>query len=133
MGRTNRSARQAGSRFERLAADYAALRLGDSSIDRQIKMGARDVGDIRGLRIGGKRLVLETKDYGGRLEVPKWLREAEAERGNADAEYGAVLAKRMGVLADARNISRMGDQLVLMTYDTLLAICAGGRDLLEDI
>lgn len=48
MSRSRRTAKDAGTRFERLVADYLAGRLG-ADIDRQVKTGSRDTGDIRGV------------------------------------------------------------------------------------
>lgn len=123
MGRTRRSAKQAGSSFERLMADYFAWALSDDRIDRRVKTGAKDRGDIAGLRMRGKRVVVECKDYGGRHRLPEWLKEAETERGNDDAEYGIVAWKRLGVRDPAK-------QYVTMTAETFMAMVAGGRDLL---
>ena len=123
MGRSRRSAKQAGASFERLMADYFALALDDDRIDRRVKTGAKDRGDIAGLRMRGKRVVVECKDYGGRHRLPEWLDEAETERGNDDAEYGIVAWKRLGVRDPAK-------QYVTMTAETFMAMVAGGRDLL---
>ena len=123
MGRTRRSAKQAGASFERLMADYFAWALDDDRIDRRVKTGAKDRGDIAGLRMRGKRVVVECKDYGGRHRLPEWLDEAETERGNDDAEYGIVAWKRLGVRDPAK-------QYVTMTAETFMAMVAGGRDLL---
>ena len=123
MGRSRRSAKQAGASFERLMADYFALALDDDRIDRRVKTGAKDRGDIAGLRMRGKRVVVECKDYGGRHRLPEWLKEAETERGNDDAEYGVVAWKRLGVRDPAK-------QYVTMTAETFMAMVAGGRDLL---
>ena len=123
MGRSRRSAKQAGASFERLMADYFAWALSDDRIDRRVKTGAKDRGDIAGLRMRGKRVVVECKDYGGRHRLPEWLDEAETERGNDDAEYGIVAWKRLGVRDPAK-------QYVTMTAETFMAMVAGGRDLL---
>ena len=123
MGRSRRSAKQAGASFERLMADYFALALDDDRIDRRVKTGAKDRGDIAGLRMRGKRVVVECKDYGGRHRLPEWLEEAETERGNDDAEYGIVAWKRRGVADPA-------EQYITMTAETFMAMVAGGRDLL---
>ena len=123
MGRTRRSAKQAGASFERLMADYFAWALSDDRIDRRVKTGAKDRGDIAGLRMRGKRIVVECKDYGGRHRLPEWLDEAETERGNDDAEFGIVAWKRLGVRDPAK-------QYVTMTAETFMAMVAGGRDLL---
>lgn len=81
MSRSRRTARDAGTRFERLVADYLAGRLG-ADIDRQVKTGSHDTGDIRGVSVAGRGIAIECKDYQGRHELPKWLREAETERRN---------------------------------------------------
>lgn len=122
MPRNRRSAKKAGSSFERSMADFLKSVLGDDGIDRQVKTGAKDTGDIRGVYLHGKRVVIECKDYGGRHRLPEWLEEADVERGNADAEYGVVAWKRRGVADPA-------EQYLTMTVATFAAMCAGGRDL----
>ena len=62
MGRSRRSAKQAGASFERLMADYFAWALSDDRIDRRVKTGAKDRGDIAGVRLRGERVVIECKD-----------------------------------------------------------------------
>lgn len=123
MGRSRRSAKQAGASFERLMADYFALALDDDRIDRRVKTGAKDRGDIAGVRLRGERVVIECKDYGGRHRLPEWLKEADVERGNDDAAYGVVVWKRRGTADPAK-------QYVTMTAETFMAMVAGGRDLL---
>ena len=58
MTRTRASAKAAGTRFERLIADTLAAHV-DDRIDRRAKTGARDKGDIGGLRHMGGRVVIE--------------------------------------------------------------------------
>lgn len=117
MSRTNASARKAGSTFERSIADYLAAEI-DSRIDRRVKTGNKDRGDIGGLRCWGEPLVIECKDYGGRLMPGPWLGEAQLEAGNADAAAGIVTAKRRGVTAPAR-------QYVLMEVQDLAWLLTG--------
>lgn len=69
----------------------------------------------------GGRIVIEVKNYGGRLMPGPWTAEAETERGNDDALAGIVIAKRRGT-------TRPGDQYVLMTVDNLTALLTGNRD-----
>lgn len=108
MTRSRQSAKQAGSGFERLIADDLAATV-DDRIDRRVKTGAADKGDIANVRtVDGRRIVLECKDYGGRYHVSEWLREAETERINDNATAGIVVAKRRGT----RNPD---DQVVFMT------------------
>ena len=119
MARSRTSAKQAGARFERIVADYLASHV-DDRIDRRVKTGALDRGDIGGLRHMGGRVVLELKDYGGRLQPGPWINEAEIERGNDDALLGAVVAKRRGTTDPA-------EQYVLMTLGDLVALLTGTR------
>jgi hypothetical protein len=118
--RNRASAKAAGSRMERLVADYLAEHV-DDRVDRRVKNGAKDKGDIGGLRHMGGRVVVEVKDYGGRLQAGPWLGEAETERGNDDALAGLVVAKR------ARHAAPE-DQVVLLTLGELVALLTGNRD-----
>lgn len=119
MGRSRASAKAAGSRFERTIADYLAEHV-DDRIDRRVKTGSKDRGDIGGVRHLGQRLVLEAKDYGGRFNVGPWLGEAEVERGNDDAGVGLVVAKRRGT-------AQPGEQVVMMTLADLVSLITGER------
>ena len=119
MSRTRASAKAAGARFERTIADHLAAKV-DDRIDRRVKTGAKDRGDIGGLRHMGGRVVIECKDYGGVLKAGPWMNEAEIERGNDDALAGVVIAKRRGT-------SDPADQWVLMTVRELTALLTGER------
>lgn len=119
MSRSRASAKAAGTAFERKVADYLAGNV-DDRIDRRPKTGAKDKGDIGGLRHMGQRVVVEAKDYGGRLLAGPWLNEAEVERGNDDAGVGLVVAKRRGT-------TDPGDQFVLMTLRDLVSLLTGAR------
>jgi hypothetical protein len=119
MPRTNASARAAGARFERVIADALARHV-DDRIDRRVKTGAKDKGDIGGLRHMGQRVVVEIKDYGGRFLLGPWLREVDIERGNDDAAAGVVVIKRRGV-------SDPLEQVVAMTVRDFVALLTGER------
>lgn len=118
MTRNHRSARTAGSRFERSIADCLAA-LVDDRIDRRVKTGSKDRGDIGGLRHMGGRLVAECKDV-TKLALGTWVREAEVERGNDDAIAGLVIHKRRGT-ADPL------EQYVTCTVRDLVALLTGER------
>jgi len=120
MGRSRASAKAAGSSFETLVANYLATAI-DDRIERRRLTGAKDRGDIAGLRVAGKRVVVECKNYGGRLEASAWLNEAEVERVNDQALAGFVVAKRRGT-------TRPEDQIVLMTLHNLTALLIGHRN-----
>ena len=119
MSRSRASAKAAGARFERMVADYLAEHV-DDRIDRRVKTGAKDRGDIGGLRHMGGRIVVEAKDYGGRLLLGPWLREVEIERGNDDAIAGVLAIKR-------RATADPGDQVIAMTLRDLVALLTGER------
>lgn len=120
MTRSRASAKAAGTRFETSIAAYLAIYV-DDRIERRAKTGARDRGDLSGVRApSGGRVVVEAKDYGGRLQPGSWIGEAETERGNDDALAGVVVAKRRGV-------TDPGAQYVLMTVRDLVAVLTGIR------
>lgn len=118
MSRTRASAKQAGTRFERLIADTLAEHL-DDRIDRRVKTGARDKGDIAGVRHHGHRITIEVKDV-SRTNLGGWINEAETERGNDDGLAGIVIHKRRAHGAGL-------DQYVTMTVRDLLALMTGER------
>lgn len=120
--RNRKSARDAGARFERAQADWLAARLDDDRIDRRVKRGAQDRGDITGVRtIRGGRVVVELKNT-ARTDLSGWLREAEAERGNDDAVVGVVMHKKTGTTDPA-------EQYVTMTAESFARLLEGGIDL----
>lgn len=120
MARSRQSARQAGTATERGLANYLAVALADDRIDRRAKTGAKDRGDIAGLRIhGGQRLVIEVKDC-ARLDLAGWTAQAHTEAGNDDALAGVVVHKRRGTTDPGR-------WYVTCTVDDLLALLTGQR------
>jgi len=119
MTRSRATARKAGPAFERLIADYLKERLGDDRIDRRVKTGNKDRGDIGGVLFHGHRLVIECKNV-MKLALPAWTREAEVERGNDDALAGVVVHKRHGS-------GKPGEQWVTMTVDQLIALITEER------
>lgn len=114
MRRNLRSAKTAGSRFERLIADHLDARLYGLHVDRQVKTGARDSGDIAGVHLAGKRIAIECKNV-TRMDLPKWTREAHAEAGNIGGAAGLVIHKRHGN-------GKPEDQWVTMTVTDLVTI-----------
>lgn len=104
-----------GTRLERQAADYLAEVLNDDRIDRMPLHGKGDRGDIAGIRtVLGERVVIECKNH-NRLELAQWVKEAETERGNADAHAAVVVHKRRGKGDPA-------DQYVTMTLRDLAVL-----------
>jgi hypothetical protein len=131
LTRNRQSAKTIGARTERLTADYLAATLGDDRIDKRPKTGAKDRGDIAGLRaFTGQRIVIEVKDCQHEtctkckritgLKLPEWTNEANTEAGNDDALVGIVVSKRHGR-------TNPGQWWVHMTVDDLCALLTGQR------
>lgn len=110
--------RQKGSTFERSIADYLAKHV-DDRIDRRVKNGNKDRGDIAGLRHLGQRIVLECKNT-AKMALGGWATEAEIERGNDDALAGLIVHKRHGK-------GQPQDQWVTLTVGELVALLTGDR------
>ena len=119
MARTRKSARNAGGTFERSIADYLAATLDDDRIDRRVKRGSKDRGDLAGLRIHGKRIVAECKNV-MKMALGPWAAEAEIERGNDDALCAVIIHKRHGK-------GKPEDQWVTLTVKDFAAILCGER------
>lgn len=122
MARTRASAKTAGSTFERLIADTLATHI-DDRIDRRVKTGAKDKGDIGGIRLSpalrGGRVVVEAKNC-AKMALGPWATEAELERGNDDAVAAVIAHKRHGK-------GQGLDQWATMTLRDLIAILTGER------
>ena len=118
MTRSRKSAKAAGARFERVIADWLAVHV-DDRIDRRVKTGSNDKGDLGGWRFAGRRIVAELKDC-ARHDLSGWLHEAEVERGNDSADVALVIFKRRGT-------TDPGDQYVLTTLRDIVALTTGER------
>lgn len=123
MSRSRASARKAGTALESMVAAYLALHV-DDRIERRAKTGAKDRGDISGLRHMGERVVIECKST-ARTELGVWAAEAELERRNDDANAALIVHKRHGK-------GRPGDQWVTCTLADLVALLNGNRDHITD-
>lgn len=123
MARTRASAKQAGSRFETLVANYLNEHV-DDRIERRAKTGAKDRGDISGLRHMGERVVVECKNT-SKMSLATWAREADIERSNDDALAGVVAHKRHGK-------GQPQDQWVSMSLGEFVALLTGSREHLEE-
>lgn len=109
------AAKAAGTRFETLIATHLAAVV-DDRIERRRQSGSKDRGDIASVRDSlGRRVVVECKDYAGRLLPAEWTREAQTERDNDNAVAGVVVAKRRGT-------TEPGQQYVLMLVDDFVAL-----------
>ena len=102
-----------GSSFERLIADYLATEI-DDRIDRRVKTGAADKGDIGGLRHHGHRLAVECKNHAA-MNLAGWVTEAQTEAANDGALLGIVVHKRRGK-------GQAGDQYVTLVLSDLVKL-----------
>lgn len=100
MTRSRASAKKAGSTFERVVADYLAAEV-DDRIDRRVRTGAKDKGDIAGVRAAGQKIVVECKDV-ARTDLAGWTAEAQEQAANDGAAIAIVVHKRRGVALPAR-------------------------------
>lgn len=116
MARTRQSAKAAGARFERQIADHLRDNVSEY-IDRRVKTGAKDRGDISNVRMHGERVAVECKNT-TRLNLAQWIDEAHTQAGNDDAAVGVVIHKRHGV-------GDPGGQWVTMTVDDLVFFLTG--------
>lgn len=117
MSRSRKSARDAGAKFEREIADYLAQQLDDDRIERRARNGAKDRGDVGGVRHRGERVVIEAKNS-VRADLSGWAREAHLEAGHDDAAVGVVAHKRHGTADPAR-------QWITMTLADLAWLLGG--------
>lgn len=87
--------RDKGTRFESAVAGYLRSALGDDRIERRALHGARDMGDIYGIRAHGFEGIAECKAHkkvtAGLIE--RWRDQTLFERGNADAGFALLVVK----------------------------------------
>lgn len=119
MTRSRASARSAGTAAETAVAKHLAGQLDDDRIERRTRNGAKDRGDVGGIRVHGQRLVVEVKDC-AKTDLAGWVREAQTEAGNDDALAGVVVHKRRGT-------TDVGRWYVTCTVSELVALITGQK------
>ena len=116
MTRSRATAKAAGATFERVVADFLRDNW-DDRIDRKVRTGAKDRGDIANFRVAAHKIVVEVKDE-TKIDLAKWVKEAQAEAINDDALLGIAVAKRRGKgdPADQYVVLTLGDLLKLLQH-----------------
>lgn len=115
---TRASAKAKGSSFERLIADYLRDEW-SKFIDRRVKTGAKDKGDIVNFYLGkagnGEELVWELKNV-REYSLASWVKEAQQEAINAGAIAGVVCVKRPRTTDPAEQyiVTTVGDFLKIL-------------------
>lgn len=107
----NMTNRRKGPDFERQIADYLKDRWSEF-IDRRVKTGVKDKGDIANFRVGRARVVIECKNTVA-LTLAGDLAEAQIEAINDEAFAGILVKKRKGK-------GQPEDQYVVTTLGTFL-------------
>lgn len=113
MSRSRASAKKAGASFERLVADYLRDNW-DDRVDRRVKTGSLDKGDIANFRVNNHRIVLECKDE-TKYDFNNAVNEAQVEACNDGAVVGLAVVKRHGK-------AKPEDQFVVFTLSDFLKL-----------
>ena len=106
------------NRAKGTAAESAVVRflqtVGWPHAERRALSGSKDRGDIAGV----PAVCIEIKNA-ARLNIPAWLRETEAERINAGADYGVLIVKPIGI-----GETRVGQWAAVMPLGDLTRLLA---------
>lgn len=108
-----------GPAFERVIADYLKQSW-SKFVDRRVKTGAKDKGDIANFYVHDHEVVIECKNLRS-IDVAGALREAQEESANAGALAGIVVQKRRGKAAGEH-------QYVFTTLGDFLNILRAAQD-----
>jgi hypothetical protein len=108
-----------GSSFERLMADWFKWRW-SRYVDRKVKTGGADEGDIGNFYVGDFEVTIECKNLKS-YDLAGAVSEAEAESVNAGTLCGVAIVKRRGK-------GKPEDQYVVMTAQSFIKLlkAAGG-------
>lgn len=140
MARNRRSARTAGSRFERDVGLYLTLNTG-TKVYRTAKKGSMDAGDLFGLSIDGKQIVIECKSPGknSSWNLSKWWSETINEKKNCFADMGILIVsifgqsiKKSACIVDDDNFQLMSQYGDLSSY-TIIDIKNGVSEIKKNI
>lgn len=111
-----------GSSFERLMADWFKAQW-SQYVDRKVKTGGKDTGDIGNFWVGSHEVTIECKNLKS-YDLAGAVSEAEQESLNAATLCGVAIVKRKGK-------GQPADQYVVMTAHSFIKLlrAAGGGGL----
>ena len=104
-----------GSAFEERVARFLSDALG-IDVRRLIAGGRDDQGDLWGLTVRGRPVAIECKNH-ARMELGRWVDEADREAANAGACCGVVVHHRRGC-----GVAKFGRTYVTMTLDSFVEL-----------
>lgn len=113
----SREARK-GASFEKQIADYLKDKTG-LDIDRRVKHGSKDTGDIHGAFLNNSRVVIECKNH-KQMQLATWIDEAAKEAENDGATWYFVVHKRKG-----KGTEKIGETYVTTTLEQLSKLMKG--------
>lgn len=123
-------AKRKGTSWETAVAAYLSNATG-LPIERRALSGTNDRGDIQGLAINGKRIVVECKNC-KRYELSEWLDEAAREGSNDNAEIYLAAVKRAGKGFTDKNgkpdMEKVGKHMVVMELDVFARLLRLGEN-----
>jgi len=109
-------ARQKGTAAETAVVKWLRAN-GWKDADRHPLRGQADQGDIKAIN----NTVLEVKNHRS-YQIPAWLREVEAEKQNAKAEFGAIIIKPNGI-----GLSSVDQWWAVMSVSDFAKLCAEAK------
>ena len=116
-------AKQTGTKFESGLVRYLRSKTGDDRIRRFALSGSDDEGDVGGIYAHGMRGIAECKSHKSVTPalVARWKEETLRERGNADADFAALVVHVSGRDATGRKAS-FGQNRVLLTWEDAIQL-----------
>lgn len=108
-----------GPDFERVMADWFKAQW-SRVIDRKVKTGVRDKGDVANFYIHGHALTIECKNLAS-YDLAGAIKEAEVESVNDASLAGIAVIKRKGK-------AHPKDQFVVMTAETFITVLKAAMD-----
>lgn len=114
-----------GTRFETACALYLSEQL-ECDVERRALHGAKDMGDLFGIKAHGSSGIAECKNYKAITdsELSRWKEQTVVERGNADADFALLLVHKPATNGSDPQAKTFGNNLCYVQLRDL-AVIAG--------